>query len=86
MPLPSERLRGIDIFAKSPRPSERAKSSAWATCLEVSRATAIKPDAAYVAQTHEIVKFLIEIYDSECNADAQQDDAAKNHVSRQIAG
>jgi hypothetical protein len=33
-----------DIFAKSPRPGERAKSSAWAKCLEVSRATAIKPD------------------------------------------
>src|SRR6266566_1312395 len=58
MPPPDERFREIDIFAKNPRPGERAKSSAWATCLGVSRATAIKPDAAYVLQIHEGVKFL----------------------------
>jgi hypothetical protein len=59
MPLPGERLREIGRFAKSPRPGERAKSSAWATCLGVSRATAIKPDVGYVLRNNEGVKFFI---------------------------
>jgi hypothetical protein len=34
----------IVAFAKRLRPDKRSKCSAWAKCLEVSRATAIKPD------------------------------------------
>jgi len=34
----------IEHFAKSPQPDAQAKCSAWAKCLERSRATAIKPD------------------------------------------
>ena len=33
MPLPDERLVEIRHIAKSPRPGERASSSAWAICL-----------------------------------------------------
>src|SRR5882757_8236693 len=35
MPLSNQKLVGIRHFAKSPRPDERAKCSAWAKCLEV---------------------------------------------------
>src|SRR5215204_5055154 len=45
MPPPDERLMEDQDIAKSPRPGARAKSSAWAGCLGLSRATAIKPDA-----------------------------------------
>jgi hypothetical protein len=56
MPPPDERLMEDQDIAKSPQPGARAKSSAWAVCLGLSRATAMKPDAPYVVQDGEKVK------------------------------
>jgi hypothetical protein len=56
MPPPDERLMEDQDIAKSPRPGARAKSSAWAGCLGLSRATAIKPDSRYLSDSSDKVK------------------------------
>src|SRR5262245_51081802 len=56
--LPNKRLMENSHFAKSPRPSERAQSSAWAICLGISRATAIQPDNRYLAMEEPKFKNL----------------------------
>src|SRR5258708_31648722 len=49
MPLPNSGFYGNSTFRQSRWRGERAKCSAWAKCLGY-RATAIKPDNAYLMQ------------------------------------